>query len=85
VYIQVKSYTTNCSLTIKSAAGFKQFGTKTELLENKESGAGDGNRTNPNEPKKGVTTVPQFNWSQMESNCANFPDSLPARENLQSR
>jgi hypothetical protein len=49
VYICVKSYTTNYSLTNQVGSEFSmQFGTKTELFGNKEqmeSGAGDGNRT----------------------------------------
>jgi len=33
-------------------------------------GAGDGNRTNPNEPNKALPPAFQFNWSQMESDLA---------------
>ena len=52
----------------------RRFGKQGRIMETEisiispfESGARDGNRTNPNEPDKALPPAFRFNWSQMES------------------
>ena len=44
------------------------------------SGAGDGNRTNPNEPNKGVTTRSAVQLESNGVNCAKSYDSVRGRQ-----